>query len=70
MYIWNVIRAWFQERIQNMGVDETSFPMFLSAKSFEKVSVRYRRTTAIRPYPIHRTVLELTSNRRSTSGAR
>ncbi|ERT03196.1 prolyl-tRNA synthetase [Sporothrix schenckii 1099-18] len=36
MYIWNVIRKWFQERIEHMGVEETSFPMFLSAKSLEK----------------------------------
>ncbi len=36
MYIWGVIRKWFQERIEEMGVDEASFPMFLSAKSLEK----------------------------------
>lgn len=36
MYIWNVIRKWFTERIEEMGVDETNFPMFLSAKSLEK----------------------------------
>jgi prolyl-tRNA synthetase len=36
MYIWNVIRKWFQERIEAMGVEETSFPMFLSQKSLEK----------------------------------
>lgn len=36
MYIWNVIRKWFQERIEDLGVEETSFPMFLSAKSLEK----------------------------------
>lgn len=36
MYIWNEIRAWFQERIAAMGVEETSFPMFLSSKSLEK----------------------------------
>lgn len=36
MYIWNVIRNWFQERIEAMDVEETSFPMFLSAKSLEK----------------------------------
>ena len=36
MYIWNVIRKWFQERIEAMGVEETSFPMFLSSKSLEK----------------------------------
>ncbi|TVY47651.1 putative proline--tRNA ligase [Lachnellula occidentalis] len=36
MFIWGEIRKWFQERIEKMGVDETSFPMFLSAKSLEK----------------------------------
>jgi prolyl-tRNA synthetase len=36
MYIWSVIRKWFQERIEELGVDEASFPMFLSAKSLEK----------------------------------
>jgi prolyl-tRNA synthetase len=36
MYIWNVIRKWFTERIEAMGVDETNFPMFLSSKSLEK----------------------------------
>ena len=36
MYVWNVIRKWFQERIEHLGVEETSFPMFLSAKSLEK----------------------------------
>ena len=36
MYIWATIRKWFQERIEAMDVEETSFPMFLSAKSFEK----------------------------------
>lgn len=36
MYIWNTIRKWFQERIEDMGVEETSFPMFLSSKSLEK----------------------------------
>ncbi|CAK7211285.1 hypothetical protein SBRCBS47491_001071 [Sporothrix bragantina] len=36
MYVWNVIRKWFQERIEHMGVEETSFPMFLSSKSLEK----------------------------------
>ena len=36
MHIWNTIRKWFQERIEDMGVEETSFPMFLSSKSLEK----------------------------------
>ncbi|KAL7946137.1 hypothetical protein V8C42DRAFT_322585 [Trichoderma barbatum] len=36
MHIWGVIRKWFQDRIELMGVEETSFPMFLSSKSLEK----------------------------------
>lgn len=36
MYIWNVIRKWFSERIEAMDVEECSFPMFLSSKSLEK----------------------------------
>ncbi|KAG0652579.1 Prolyl-tRNA synthetase [Hyphodiscus hymeniophilus] len=36
MYIWNTIRKWFQEGIEEMGVEEASFPMFLSSKSLEK----------------------------------
>ena len=36
MYIWNVIRKWFQEQIEDMGVEETNFPMFLSNKSLER----------------------------------
>jgi prolyl-tRNA synthetase len=36
MYLWNVIKNWFQERIEAMGVEETSFPLFLSEKSLEK----------------------------------
>lgn len=36
MYIWSAIRKWFQERIEVMGVEETSFPMFLSQTSFER----------------------------------
>ena len=36
MHIWGVIRKWFSERIETMGVEEASFPMFLSAKSLEK----------------------------------
>ncbi|KAI0195084.1 hypothetical protein EV127DRAFT_420031 [Xylaria flabelliformis] len=36
MYTWNVIRKWFQEKIEDIGVEETSFPMFLSSKSLEK----------------------------------
>jgi len=36
MHIWSVIRKWFQERIEQMGVEEASFPIFLSSKSLEK----------------------------------
>ncbi|TQW00813.1 prolyl-tRNA synthetase [Cordyceps javanica] len=36
MYIWSSLRKWFQERIEKLGVEEASFPMFLSAKSLEK----------------------------------
>lgn len=36
MHIWNEIRKWFQARIEEIGVEETSFPMFLSSKSLEK----------------------------------
>jgi len=36
MHIWNTIRKWFQERIEELGVEETNFPMFLSQKSLEK----------------------------------
>lgn len=39
MHIWNVIRSWFQERIEALEVQEASFPMFLSHKSLEKVSI-------------------------------
>ncbi len=36
MHIWNTIPTWFQDRIERMGVEETSFHMFLSATSPEK----------------------------------
>ena len=36
MYIWNVIRNWFQTRIEAMDVEEASFPMFLSKTSLDK----------------------------------
>ncbi|KAI1331162.1 prolyl-tRNA synthetase [Xylariaceae sp. FL0255] len=47
MYVWNTIRRWFQERIEAMGVEETSFPMFLSAKSLEKVSITIAYTCGL-----------------------
>lgn len=36
MFIWNQIKQWFQERLDEMDVEEASFPTFLSAKSIEK----------------------------------
>lgn len=36
MHIWGEIRKWFTARIEEMGVDEASFPMFLSSKSLER----------------------------------
>lgn len=36
MHIWATIRKWFTNHIEEMGVEETSFPLFLSAKSLEK----------------------------------
>lgn len=36
MHIWSTIRKWFQGHIEEMGVEETSFPIFLSSKSLEK----------------------------------
>lgn len=36
MFIWNIIRYWFQEQITALGVQEASFPIFLSKKSLEK----------------------------------
>lgn len=36
MHIWSTIRKWFSNHIEDMGVEETSFPIFLSSKSLEK----------------------------------
>ncbi|UNI13401.1 Proline--tRNA ligase [Purpureocillium takamizusanense] len=36
MHVWSEIRKWFSGHIEEMGVDEVSFPLFLSAKSLEK----------------------------------
>lgn len=36
MYIWNVIRKWFTDKIELMDVEEASFPMFLSKTSLER----------------------------------
>lgn len=49
MYIWNVIRKWFQEKIEDMGVEETSFPMFLSSKSLEKEKGETHAPVPFRP---------------------
>jgi prolyl-tRNA synthetase len=35
MHIWSTIRKWFQDNIEEMGVEEASFPIFLSSKSLE-----------------------------------
>ena len=37
MHIWNSLRKFFQSHIEGMGVQEASFPMFLSATSLAKV---------------------------------
>ena len=36
MHIWSEIRKWFTGHIEELGVDEVSFPLFLSSKSLEK----------------------------------
>lgn len=36
MYIWDVIRKWFTAKIEALGVEEVSFPLFLSKSSFER----------------------------------
>ncbi|KAL3965502.1 hypothetical protein ACCO45_002506 [Purpureocillium lilacinum] len=36
MHVWSEIRKWFSGHIEEMGVDEVSFPLFLSSKSLEK----------------------------------
>lgn len=36
MHVWSEIRKWFSRHIEEMGVDEVSFPLFLSSKSLEK----------------------------------
>lgn len=37
MHIWNSLKKFFQSHIEEMGVQEASFPMFLSATSLAKV---------------------------------
>lgn len=36
MFIWNVIKKWFTEEIEQLDVEEASFPMFLSQKAIER----------------------------------
>ncbi len=36
MHIWSTIRKFFTSHIEDLGVEETSFPIFLSSKSLEK----------------------------------
>ncbi|KAF2476846.1 prolyl-tRNA synthetase-like protein [Lindgomyces ingoldianus] len=36
MFIWGVIQKWLTEKIEDMGVQEASFPMFLSEASLKK----------------------------------
>jgi prolyl-tRNA synthetase len=36
MHIWSTIRKWFSGHIEDLGVEEASFPLFLSSKSLEK----------------------------------
>lgn len=37
MHIWSTLKKFFQSHIEDMGVQEASFPMFLSATSLAKV---------------------------------
>ncbi|KAM5356447.1 hypothetical protein ACJ41O_003093 [Fusarium nematophilum] len=36
MFIWSEMRKWFQKHLDDMGIGEASFPLFLSAKSLAK----------------------------------
>jgi hypothetical protein len=36
MHIWNTIRKWFSGHIEELGVEEASFPLFLSKTSLDK----------------------------------
>ena len=36
MHIWSTIRKWFDGHIEELGVQEASFPMFLSKTSLER----------------------------------
>ena len=36
MFVWNTIKQWFTERIEKLGVEEASFPSFLSQKALER----------------------------------
>ncbi|KAM6509141.1 hypothetical protein FSOLCH5_012129 [Fusarium solani] len=36
MFIWSEMRKWFQKHLDEMGIGEASFPLFLSSKSLAK----------------------------------
>ncbi|KAK2469912.1 hypothetical protein H9L39_18727 [Fusarium oxysporum f. sp. albedinis] len=36
MFIWSEMREWFQRHLDDMGIGEASFPLFLSAESLAK----------------------------------
>ncbi|KAJ3532352.1 hypothetical protein NM208_g8479 [Fusarium decemcellulare] len=36
MFIWSEMRKWFQKHLDDMGIGEASFPLFLSGKSLAK----------------------------------
>ncbi|KAL5349138.1 hypothetical protein ACLOAV_005426 [Pseudogymnoascus australis] len=36
MFIWNTIKKWFTAEIEELGVEEASFPMFLSQRAIER----------------------------------
>lgn len=36
MFIWSEMRKWFQNHLDEMGIGEASFPLFLSSKSLAK----------------------------------
>ncbi|OIR58424.1 MAG: prolyl-tRNA synthetase [Amphiamblys sp. WSBS2006] len=38
MYVWNKIKAFFTEKIEDLGVEEAYFPLFVTAQSLKKES--------------------------------
>ncbi|KFX91677.1 hypothetical protein O988_07628 [Pseudogymnoascus sp. VKM F-3808] len=36
MFIWNTIKKWFTAEIEELGVEQASFPMFLSQRAIER----------------------------------